>query len=96
MLKSEIRLIGRRKVAIEVALQEKKTSFGIILPDVSETMSNIGEIVAKTSDVADIRVGDRVVYTCLDGDFFKTDDDHEICLISTDSVVGVVEEEDKL
>jgi len=87
-----IKPIGER-VLVKPVKMEEKTASGIILPGASEKEKpNLGEVIAlgKGEKLADIKIGDKVVYAKFAGTLLE-DLEEKYIILNAEDVLAVVE-----
>lgn len=79
------------RVLIKTLKIDNKTSGGIYLPDTSaKDQPTIGEVIALGSEkVADLKIGDQVVYSKFSGTEIKDGEDNHL-LIDEKDVLGII------
>lgn len=87
-----IKPIGKR-VLVKLVKEEKKTSGGIILPGaIDKEQPNIGNVIAVGTDkeLAEIKVGQKVIYSKNAGTEIK-DNDEKYLILNIEDVLAVIE-----
>ncbi|ANJ67146.1 co-chaperone GroES [Halothiobacillus diazotrophicus] len=88
------------RVLIKRVEEERKTAFGIVLPDSAAEKPNRGEVVAagpgKSNEKGEIRPmsvkpGDQVLFNQYAGNKVKVGDD-ELLMMGEDDLLAVIEE----
>lgn len=85
-----IKPLGKR-VLIKEVIQEEVTKSGIVLPGTVEKEKQItGEVLAISSEITEINVGDTVIYEKYAGTEVK-DGDVSLLIVDIESILAVVE-----
>lgn len=83
-----LRPIGKR-VVIKRLEAEEKTASGIVLPGQKEK-PQMAEVIAVSSEVEDLKVGDKVVFKKYSGAEIKVEND-ELIICDIADVLAVIE-----
>lgn len=87
-----IKPIGKR-ILVKLVKEEEKTASGIILPGASDKEKpSIGNVIAVGSDkeLAEIKVGQKVIYSKYAGTEIK-DNDEKYLILNIEDVLAIVE-----
>ncbi len=87
-MKSPIKPLGDRVVAVRAKAQEK-TASGLYLPDQAKEKPVTAEVVAVGPDAQDLSVGDQIIYK----EYSTTEltiDGNEYLLVKAEDVLGVI------
>ncbi len=87
-MKSPIKPLGDRVVAIREKAQEK-TASGLYLPNQAKEKPVIAEVVAVGPDAKEITIGDKIIYK----EYSTTEltiDGQEYLIVKAEDVLGVV------
>jgi len=69
---------------------EEETKAGLIITSTGQQPQGIGEVIAIGSDVVDINVGDKVLYTDYAADPFTVNEE-KLILIKSTGILGIIE-----
>jgi len=87
----EIKPIGNR-VLLKLPKAETKTAGGIYIPEDSANEKKQGEIVAlgNGKDIADLKVGDKVMYDSYGGTEIK-DNEEKLLIVDYKDIVAIIQ-----
>jgi chaperonin GroES len=80
--------LGKRVLAKRVE-ETNKTASGIIIPDNAKEKPLMGEVVAVSKEVADIKSGDKILFAKYGGTEVKLGSE-EFLVLNTDDILGIV------
>ncbi len=80
--------LGKR-VLVKRVEETNKTASGIIIPDNAKEKPLMGEIIAVSKEVSDIKDGDKVLFAKYGGTEVKLGSE-EYLVLSIDDVLGIV------
>ncbi len=80
--------LGER-VLVKAVVEEKKTASGIIIPDNAKEKPNKAEVVAVSSEVETVKLGDTVVFGKYAGTEIAIDGDAFLILEKKD-ILGII------
>lgn len=69
---------------------EEETKSGLIITSAGQQPQGIGEVIAIGSDVVDVKVGDKVLYTDYAADPFTVNEE-KLILIKSSGILGIIE-----
>ena len=81
-------ILGER-VLVKAVVEEKKTASGIIIPDNAKEKPNKAEVVAVSSEVETVKLGDTVVFGKYAGTEIAIDGDAFLILEKKD-ILGII------
>jgi chaperonin GroES len=84
-----LRPIGKR-VVIKRLEAEEKTASGIVLPGQAKEKPQMAEVIAVSTEVEDLKVGDKVVFSKYKGAEIKIDGE-ELIICDIVDVLAVME-----
>jgi chaperonin GroES len=77
------------RIVLEQLDSEEKTASGIILPDSAKEKPSEGKVLAVGSDVKEVKVGDRVLYSKYGPNEVKVDG-KELMIAKEEDVLAVI------
>lgn len=77
------------RIVLEQLDSEEKTASGIILPDSAKEKPSEGKVLAVGSDVKEVKVGDRVLYSKYGPNEAKVDG-KELMIAKEEDVLAVI------
>lgn len=80
--------LGKR-VLVKRVEETKTTASGIIIPDNAKEKPLIGEVVAVSKEVEDVKVNNKVVFAKYGGTEIKLDNE-EYLVLNTDDLLGIL------
>ncbi|MBX2078601.1 co-chaperone GroES [Campylobacter peloridis] len=80
--------LGKR-VLVKRVEETKTTASGIIIPDNAKEKPLMGEVVAVSKEVEDIKANDKVVFAKYGGSEIKLDNE-EYLVLNTDDILGIL------
>ncbi|MBX1886447.1 co-chaperone GroES [Campylobacter peloridis] len=80
--------LGKR-VLVKRVEETKTTASGIIIPDNAKEKPLMGEVVAVSKEVEDIKANDKVVFAKYGGSEIKLDNE-EYLVLNTDDILGII------
>lgn len=78
-----------KRVLIKCANETKTTASGIIIPDNAKEKPQHGEVFAVASDIKDVKIGDKVVFSKYSGTEIKLDDGTYLVL-NYEDILGIL------
>ena len=81
--------LGKR-VIIKRLEAEEKTASGIVLPSQAKEKPQMAEVVAVSSEVDEVKVGDKVVFKKYSGTEIKVDND-ELTICDLADILAIAE-----
>ena len=80
--------LGKRVLAKRVE-ETKTTASGIIIPDNAKEKPFMGEVVAASSEVSELKKGDKILFAKYGGTEVKLGSD-EFLVLNIDDVLGII------
>ncbi len=80
--------LGKRVLAKRVE-ETNKTASGIIIPDNAKEKPLMGEVVAVSSEVSELKKGDKILFAKYGGTEVKLGSE-EFLVLNTDDILGIV------
>ncbi len=80
--------LGKRVLAKRVE-ETKTTASGIIIPDNAKEKPLMGEVVAASSEVSELKKGDKILFAKYGGTEVKLGSD-EFLVLNIDDVLGII------
>lgn len=80
--------LGKR-VLVKRVEETKTTASGIIIPDNAKEKPLMGEVVAASSEVSELKKGDKILFAKYGGTEVKLGSD-EFLVLNIDDVLGII------
>ncbi|AJC84954.1 co-chaperone GroES [Campylobacter peloridis] len=80
--------LGKR-VLVKRVEETKTTASGIIIPDNAKEKPLMGEVIAVSKEVEDIKANDKVVFAKYGGSEIKLNNE-EYLVLNTDDILGIL------
>ncbi|TQR61648.1 co-chaperone GroES [Campylobacter troglodytis] len=80
--------LGKR-VLVKRVEETKTTASGIIIPDNAKEKPLMGEVIAASSEISELKKGDKILFAKYGGTEVKLGDD-EFLVLNIDDVLGII------